>query len=789
MLISYLKIAWRNLRKERLFTILNLVGLSTGLACALLIWLWIADERGKDLGNPRDAQLYQVMQNLKEEGKVQTMSYTSGLLANGLKTDYPQVEYAATVVPASWFGNPGELYVGDTLIKARGQFVSPDYFELFSTPFVAGDAHGVKTDVHSIAISNRMATDFFGSAQKALGKNLRWNQGEFDDTYTITGVFADVPSSNTDPFDILLNFTLFAQKRPGIVTDWGNSDPSTFIRLKEGTDVPRFEAAIASYVKNRDKYKEDKVLFLRRFSDRYLHDEYTDGKLTGGRITYVHLFSLIALFILALACINFMNLSTARASRRLKEVGIKKVVGARRGTLVVQYLGESVLMSLLALVAALGLVVAFLPAFNAMTGKELHLGLDGRLVVVALATGLVAGSYPALYLSGFKPISTLKGALPGSAAELLVRKGLVVFQFTLSVVAIASVLVIYRQLHYIVTRDPGYSRDHVVDFPIPVSTPQSEQAAQALLNEIRGFPGVVSVGTHHHDFNGGHGGIGGFDWPGKQPGQEMNFANLEVGYGFMQTMGLRLKEGRYMSDDSNAKREIVFNEAAIKFMGLKNPVGKTITFWGGHHVIVGVVKDFTFESAYKTITPAFFQVFPVADNVVVRIQGGSEHAVLGRLQRVFASYYRGLSFDYRFLDEEYAALYASEERVSVLSRYFAGLAILISCLGLFGLAAFSAQRRQKEIGIRKVIGASTARIALMLSGDFFRLVALAAVIALPVSWWLMRRWLESFAFRVPLGADVFLIAGVAIMGITLGTIGFQSYKAGQASPVKSLRSE
>ena len=795
MFLSYLKIAWRNLRKERLFTILNLAGLSTGLACALLIWLWIADERSKDHGNPRDGQLYQVMQNLKESGKVTTMSYTSGLLAAGLKADFPQVEYATTVVPASWFGDVGAgvLYVGDTLLKASGQFVSKDYFELFSTPFVAGDAHGVMTDMHSIAISEKLAREFFGSPEKAMGRQLRWNQGQFDGTYLITGVFATLPSTNTDPFDILLSFDLFANKRPGIVTDWGNSDPSTFIRLKPGTDVARFDRQIADYVKKRSKWNEDKVLFLRRFSDRYLHDQYTDGVLTGGRITYVHLFSLITLFIVTLACINFMNLSTARASRRLKEVGIKKVVGARRGTLVIQYLGESVLISVLALVLALGFVALFLPAFDNLTGKTLTLGLDGHLLIpaalITLVTGLVAGSYPALYLSGFKPIATLKGSLRTAAGELWVRKGLVVFQFALSVIAIASVLIIYRQLSYIQSRDPGYSRDHVVDFPIPVSDSLSSRAAMTLIGELKNLPGVVSVGTHHHDFNGGHGGIGGFDWPGKQPGQDMTFANLEVGYGFMQTMGVRMKEGRYISDDSNAPKEIVLNETAIKFMGLKHPLGKTITFWGMHRQIVGVAEDFNFESLYNRIEPAFFQVYPVADNVVIRIRPGSEHQVLEQTRAAFGRFYKGLAFDYRFLDEEYQALYVSEERVSILSRYFAGLAILISCLGLFGLAAFTAQRRQKEIGIRKVIGASASRIALMLSRDFFRLVAIAALVAFPLTWWMMNRWLDGFAYRIHIGVDVFLIAGVAIMGITLLTIGFQAVKAGRANPVGSLRAE
>ncbi len=785
MWYSYFKITWRSLRKDRLFTILNLTGLSTGLACTLLIWLWIGDERGKDKGNPQDARLYQVMQNLKEDGATTTMSYTAGPLAAGLKADYPQVELAATVVPAGWFGQPGILYLGDTLVKARGQFVTHDYYQLFSCPFLAG---GAPADKKSMAISAKLAKAYFGNPDLAVGKTIRWNGDEFDGTYAISGVFADRPQSDTDPFDLLFDFNLFADKRTG-VKEWGNSDPSTFIRLTPGTDPKAFQAQIADYVKKRDKYNEDKTLFLRRFSDRYLYNTYKDGVLTGGRITYVRLFSMIGVFILVLACINFMNLSTARAARRFKEVGIKKVVGARRSQLVMQYLGESLLISLLSLGLAIVLVALFLPAFNQLAGKSLSLHPNADLLYITLATGLFAGSYPALYLSGFRPISVLKGRIKTSAGEVWVRQGLVVFQFTLSVAAIASVLVIYRQLHYIQTKDLGYNRENVVDFPLPLGDSVAERHAITLLGEIQIIPGGVSAGSAHHDFNGGHGGIGGFSWPGKKPTQEIEFANLEVGSGFMKTMGLRLKEGRFISDDSSAKNEIVFNEAAIRYMGLQHPIGQTVRFWGMNRQIVGVVEDFHFESMYKTIEPAFFQVYPVGNHAVVRITAGAEHSVLDRLTAAYARYYPGLAFDYRWLDQEYAQMYASENRVSVLSRYFAGLAILISCLGLFGLAAFTARRRQKEIGIRKVIGASASRIALMLSGDFFRLVALATLIAFPLAGWLMNRWLEGFAYRISLGAGVFLVSGSAILGITLLTIGFQTIKAGLANPADSLRTE
>jgi len=793
MFKSYFKIAWRNLLKERLFTLLNLAGLSTGLACALLIWLWIADERQKEHYNPKDAQLYQVMQNLHESGQILTMSYTSGLLADGLKAQFPEVDLAATVVPATWFDDKGRVIIGDTILTAGGQFVSKDYFKLFTCPFVAGDNRGVSGDKNSVAIARSLAVKLFGSPDNALGKTLQWKQGEFDGSYSITGVYVDNPPNATEHPDVLFNFGKFVEKRTGM-KEWGNSDPDTYIRLHPGTDIPVFNAKIAHFLDGKDKY-EKKDLFVRRFSNKYLYDTYTNGVLTGGRIQYVKLFTLIALFILGLACINFMNLSTARASRRIKEVGIKKVVGAHRSTLVLQYLGESVLMSTLALLVAGCLVALLLPAFNTLTDKTLSLRPDGYLIVtvagITLLTGLVAGSYPALYLSGFKPIAVLKGKLRSRSGELFVRKGLVVFQFALSVMAIASVITIYRQTRFIQTKDLGYSRDHVVAFSLPSGGDSlSLLHAAAMINTLKTLPGVVSVGSHQHNLTGVHGGIGGLTWPGKNPSEgNITFANLEVGDGFIETMGIRIKEGRNIADGPNAHNEIVFNEAAIKFMGLKDPIGKTISFWGHDRQIVGVAQDFNFESLYKGITPAFFQLYPVIPNVIVKIKAGSEHATITAIGATYRQFYRGAEFDYHFLDEEYQALYATENRVATLSKYFAGLAILISCLGLFGLAAFTAQRRQKEIGIRKVIGASTTAIALMLSKDFFRLILIAILVAFPLTWWLMGRWLDKFAYRIPLGADVFLIAGLSILGITLLTIGFQALKAAGANPVGSLRSE
>jgi ABC-type antimicrobial peptide transport system permease subunit len=452
------------------------------------------------------------------------------------------------------------------------------------------------------------------------------------------------------------------------------------------------------------------------------------------------------------------------------------------------------LLTFLSLILAIVLVIVLLPQFNNITGKHITLSINGALIfsiaAITLVTGLVAGSYPALYLSGFKPAAVLKGKLKTSVGELWVRKGLVVFQFTLSVVFIVSVLVVYRQTSFIQSKNLGYSRDNIIHFEIPLEFDSVKlKLAANFVGELKTIPGVVNVSSYYHNLTGDHGAIGGFQWPGKDPSNEIEFANLEVGYNFIETLGMQVKEGRTFSPNDNAHNEIIFNEAAIESMGLKDPIGKTVKFWDQQRKIVGVVKNFNFESLYQTVKPCFFQVYPIMPNVMVKIKGGTERQTIAQVQKIFLAYNKGVPFDYQFLDENYNALYESERRVGVLSRYFAGLAIIISCLGLFGLAAFTAQRRQKEIGIRKVVGATVTNVVFMLSKDFLQLILIAVFVAFPLAWWTTSQWLNSFAYRISIGVDIFLVAGVSTILITLVTISYQAIRAAVANPVKSLRTE
>lgn len=791
MLKSFFTIAWRYFKKDRQFTILNLIGLGTGLASTLLIWLWVNSELNVDKYNEKDDHLYQVLTNSKSNDGIETGEYTAGLLAPAIKAEIPEIEFAASVLPASWFSNKGIFTYEKKSLKADGDYVSKDFFDVMTVRFLRGDKQRLFTDNLSAAISEDMAMKVYGTTD-VIGKTFDWKNSEFGGRFLITGVFEKTPEGSTLRPDVLFNFALVLELRPNLLK-FSNSDPHTYVILKPGTDLQQVNKKINDVLKTKDK-ETSHQLFLAKYSDRYLHGTYQNGVQSGGRITYVKLFSFIAVFILIIACINFMNLSTAKASRRMKEVGIRKVVGAGRGSLVIQYLSESLLMTFISLILAIGLVWLTLPVFNGITGKSLHISLGWKeisgIIAITIFTGIAAGSYPALYLSGFNPLTVLKGKFNTSIFQIMVRKGLVVFQFCISIIFIAAVLIVYRQLNFIQSKNLGYDRENVIHFEIPLEFDSTKMAAAAgFVQRLQNIPGVVSAASFAHNLTGDHGGISGFEWPGKDPGMDIDFANLEMGAHFLETAGIKIIDGRNFSEGINARNEIVFNETAIRMMGLKNPVGKTIRFWGMDKVIVGVAADFNFESLYEPLKPCFFQIYPVAPNIMVRLQKGAEHTAIPQIQKAFTAFAPDMDFDYRFLDEDYKALYISEQRVSILARYFSVLAILICCLGLFGLTAFTAARRQKEIGIRKVVGATVSQVSILLSREFFGPVLLSICIAFPFVIWIMSAWLNNFAYRISISADIFLLTALFAMAITVLTISYNAVKAAMANPAKVLRTE
>lgn len=797
MIKNYFKIAWRNLVKDGHFSFLNVMGLSLGLACALLIWLWINDERSVDKFHEKDSQLFQVMKtSVNADGTIAVHETTPSLLAGSMAAEIPEVEYAVSVVN----GSTGVLSSGEKQVKATPKFVGKDFLHVFSYPWIDGNQEKVLSDTRGILLSDKLAMKLFGTTAGLIGKTLVWDgEDELDGTYMVSGIVKAPPVNATAQFDVLFSFDLYYstfKDKYGLM-NWYSNNPSTYVIISKGADVQQFNDKIRDFARTKYKAAHGEVdqflgiLFAQRYSDKYLYNRYENGVQAGGRIEYVRLFSIIAMSILLIACINFMNLATARASRRMKEIGVKKMMGARRITLVLQYMGESMLMALLSLTGAILLALLVLPQFQAITGKDFSVHVDGSLVlavsIIALVTGLVAGSYPAFYLSGFKPARVLKGKLDTSAGESWVREGLVVFQFTISVILIVSVWLMYRQMELIQHYNLGYNKENIIQFERDAKI---GRASTAFLSELRKLPGVVHASTMDGDLVGSHSGGGGISWPGQLPGQGIEFDGLDVDYDMAETLGLQMAMGRFFSEQFTAEKDkVIFNEAAIAAMGLKNPIGQTVMMWGSEKQIIGVVNDFHFESLHKKVGPFFFRLAHDNGHVLVKIQAGKEKETIAKIEQFYKSYNPGLPFDYQFLDDSFQTLYAAEQRVAVLSRYFAGIAIAISCLGLFGLAAFTAQKRQKEIGIRKVLGATVAGIVRLLSKDFVKLVLVAVLIASPIAWWAMNRWLANFAYRIDIEWWMFAVVGMAAVVIALATVGWQAIRAAVANPVDSLRDE
>jgi putative ABC transport system permease protein len=798
MLLHNILIILRNIKRNKSPFFINLIGLSTGLACALLIYLWVNDELQVDKFHSKDKRLYQVMLNMPMPNGINTNESTPVLLAQALAEEIPEIEYSAAVIPSDFgFGNKGILSFGNVQLKATEQYVSQDYFHIFSYRLIAGNIDQVLFDKNSILMSDEIAKKLFGSSENVVGKTINWERKiifsiDFTGSYKVSGVFEKPPSNSTEQFDLIFSYQLFFDKWGDNIKRWTNQNPHTYLTLKEGTDIKQFNTKIAGFVKAKDQDARS-TLFIRPYSDKYLYNTYENGVQAGGRITYVRLFSIIAMFILLIACINFMNLSTAKASERLKEVGVKKTVGASRKTLVAQYLGESLLLAFLSSMIALVLVESLLPQFNQITGKHLSVDFNLKVILIfigiTLFTGLIAGSYPALYLSGFKPAIVLKGKLPTSMGELWARKGLVIFQFIISVILIVSVLVVYKQIGFIQTKNLGFDKDNIICFK---RDGKLEANLEAFLSEVKNISGVVNASSSTNDLTGLYSSTtGGVIY---KESNQIRFAGMDVNYDFFETLGVELKDGRTFSKEFGSESSnIIFNETGIRLLGIDDPIGKTVKLWGNDKQIVGVVNDFHFESFYKQVKPCFFRLmnpgFNFGNNIWVKIKASTERESIAQIQSLYQQFNAGLAFEYRFLDVDFQKLYESETRVAILSRYFAGIAIIISCLGLFGLAAFTAERRRKEIGLRKVLGSGEFGIIYLLSSDFTRLVLASLLIALPVSYFITKHWLDSFVYRIDLQLWYLIGPGLITLFIAWITVGTQAFRAATANPVETLRYE
>ena len=789
MLKNYLLVALRNIRKNKIFSAINILGLALGMTCSLLILLWVQDENGIDAFHKNGSLIYSIYERQYYDGKVESGHYTPGLLPDEMKRKIPEIEYSSGF---AW-KDLNTFSVGDKILKEEGNHASTDFFKMFSYPLLEGNARTALSTPVSIAVSRKMAVDFFGSPKEALGKTVRFDNRQ---DLMVSAVFENLPPNTSEKFDYLINWHSFLEDNPW-AKEWGNNGPQTLIQLHKDANPALVEKKITHFLD--DLNKEQSVGFriqlgMQLFGDIYLHSNFKNGNLEGGRVEYVRLFSLVALFILLIACINFMNLTTARSVKRAKEIGIRKVVGAIRPVLIRQFIGEAILLSFLAVLIAAGLLALLLPTFNHVTGKEIRLPFNRvyfwiSIFILTLLTGFVSGSYPALFLSAFNPVTVLKGTLKTKTGALWFRKGLVVFQFVLSIVLIIGMIIISKQVSYVENINLGYDKENLIYVPIEGELMEKYNLfKEELLNK----PGIQLVTRISQTPTQIANGTYGVDWDGKDQNTKPMFTNAAAGFDFARTLQLTLVNGRDFSKDYGTDTAgYIVNESALKKIGYKDPVGKRLTFWGKKGTIIGVVKDFHFNSLREPISPLIIRLGEKDKwgSVLVRTNPGRTKEALTSLESVYRAVNPKFPFTYQFSDLEYQKLYKSEETVQQLSTYFACLGIFISCLGLLGLAMFTAEQKTKEIGIRKVLGASMPSIVTLLSKEFLSFVMLAFLIASPLAWWAMHKWLQDYAYRVDIGWWVFAVAGILALLIALFTISFQAIRAAVANPAVSLKNE
>ena len=787
MLKHNIKLAFRNFKKDKNTFLINLIGLSTGLACAIFIFMWVNDEISVDKFHKNDEQLLRVFSNYDENGQISTEVELPPLLGKALEAEMPEVKLGASS-SGPFTSNP--LTVDNVSLKAKGRFVTDNFFQLFSFEMLEGNANKLFPNKNGIVISENLAEKFFPNAQNVLGEIITYKSNTKVIEVVVSGIFKNLPKNSTIQFDYLLSYEQYIEN-VGMNYIWNNYIAETYVLLHQGVKLESFNNKIASFMTTKNEGAED-ILWAQRFTEGYLQGDYKNGKIVGGRITYVRLFSLIALFILLIACINFMNLSTANATKKFKEIGVKKTIGADRQTLIFQYLSESMILSFFSLLIALGLVYFFLPSFNEITGKELALKITTSTLIpvfaITLLTGFVSGSYPAFYLSGFEPAKIFKGNIKNSWSELLARKGLVIFQFSISIILIVSVLVVYYQIEFIQNKKLGFNRDNIVHFQFDETEAISQDV---FISEIKKIPNIVNASSMLGGFvNDNEDTNGSFGWEGKDPNFAPTIHYTRINYDMMEMMDVEMIAGRSFNRKfNNESQKIIFNESGIKLMGLENPVGKTFNLWGDDYEIIGVANDFHFESLYKNIQPFFFRLIREnrADKIMVKIKAGEEQLALTQIENLYKKNHPNLPFEYHFLDTDYQELYESEKRVATLSKYFAGFAIIISCLGLFGLAAFTAQRRIKEISIRKVLGANPFSIVRLLTLDFTKMVLVAILIGIPLSYFVAKNWLDDFAFSIDLSIWFFIGAGFITLAIAWLTVSLQTVKAANVNPVNNLK--
>jgi ABC-type antimicrobial peptide transport system permease subunit len=785
MLKNYFKIAFRQLFKNKTFSIINISGLAIGMASFILLFLWIQNEVSYDRFHSKKERIYDLWNKSVWSGKLTCWNTTPKVAAKALRQHFPEIEGVTRV---DWNGKR-MFQSGDKKFFSSGIIVDPEFLTMFDFPLVKGDVKKALSDPNSIVLTSTLAKSIFGT-ENPIGKTLKMVN---KDNMIVTAVVSDPPNNTRFRFEYLLPWK-YMEARDGEDTEWGDNSTHTYVLLNEGSNLANIQSKVKNLRKNYGNSEDIYDMFLYPLERLRLYAEFENGVETGGgKIEMVRLLGIIAGFILLIACINFMNLSTARSEKRSKEVGIRKTVGAFRGALIRQFLGETLLISVFSFVIALIIVQLSLPAYNELTQKQLAVGYSNPFFWLAslafiFLTGLLAGSYPAFYLSSFNPVKVLKGTFRSVSSIVTPRKVLVVIQFVFAIVLIIATIVVKQQINHVVQRDTGYNRERMIyhflsDDLVKNYTPLKNELLQAGL--------AASVTKTNSPLTEGWSDSWGFEWKGKDPNDKTDFDRYIVDDGIVKTAGFHLAQGRdfnlggYPTDSFG----IILNESSVKAMGFKQPIGEIVKDGGRDYHVIGVIRDFILNSPYENTKPMVIK--GAGDgwfNVIhIRLKNGPQD--LQKVEQVFKKYNPEYPFDYKFVDEQYAIKFEDMNREAAMATLFAGLTIFISCMGLFGLSASMAETRIKEIGVRKVLGASAARITMMLSASFIRLVIVAFVIAAPLAWWLMSKWLEDYTYRIRVEWWVLLLAACIAILISLITVASQSLKAAIANPVKSLRTE
>ena len=786
MIKNYLKVAFRNIRRHKGFSFINIAGLAIGLACCLLITIWVLDELSYDRFHENAANLYRVEEDQHYSGRIFYVYVTPYPLGPALKAEIPEIIDATRVV---WTGGVLFKYTDNTYFEDYGRAVDPSFLKMFSYPLIKGDKNTALDSPFSVVLTQDLAEKYFGD-EEPIGKVLTLNN-KYE--FTVTGVLENIPHNTYLQFEFLVPYEIMKISGQTREEDFGTNSIYTFVQLPDGVPVEQANQKIFGFI--RTKNPESRTdLRLMPFTKLHLH-EFFGYEKGAGAIQYVYIFSVIAFIVLLIACINFMNLSTARSANRAKEVGLRKVVGAVKGHLIRQFYGESVVYAFIALLFAVGIVTLLLPAFSNLSGKELSWGVAGietvliGLLGITIFTGLVAGSYPAMFLSAFQPARVLKGSLWSGSGGARFRRLLVVAQFALSILLIIGTAVVYQQQSFIKNMRLGWDREHLVYIPLRADSRNSYQALkQELIQnpQVLNVTGASQLPTHIGSNSGGA------QWEGKDPELQILIGFDSVDFDFVETLKIEMAEGRAFDREhtSDESRAWLVNEEVAKLMDKDSVIGERFRHVGMEGTIIGVMKNFHYQNLKNKIEPLAIAVNREALNyMIIRIPPEEVSASLGYIENTWKRVIPTYPFEFRFMDERYDRMYRAEQRIGTLLRYFAALAVFVACLGLFGLASFMAEKRTKEIGIRKVLGASMMQVTRLLCREFFLLVIAANVVAWPAAYFIMKKWLQSYAYRADLGFFVFIGAMLLALLVAILSVGYQAIRAARSNPADSLRYE